>query len=163
MLELEWRVWASLGLLLVILYFAFVPTKGKRVEFFEQAKRQKRRDERDKARPKTYTSLAVTGITARRGDSTTLVINDFSKVIVEFPGIAQGHYSETIYIVVTGDGAVKRHNTESLAQADYNKGDYGIMALTMSPGTITQRNIVPLVIHKDNAFDLEFSVRVSAK
>lgn len=163
MLGLEWRVWASLGLVLIILYFAFVPSKGKRTEYFEQLKRQKRRDERNQARPKTYASLAVTGITARRGDSATLVINDFSKVIIAFNGIAQGHYSETVYIVVTGDGEVKQHSTESLAQSDYKKGDYGILALTMAPGAITQRSIVPEIVHKDNAFALEFSVRVSAK
>lgn len=159
----EWKALASIVLILVILYYAFVPSKGKRVEYFEQLKRQKRRDERNQARPKTYTSLSVLGITARRGDSTTLVINDFSKVAVDFTGIAQGHYSETVYIVVTGDGEVKQHSTESLAQSDYKKGDYGILALTMAPGAITQRNIVPEIIHKDNAFDLEFSVQVSAK
>lgn len=163
MFGLDWQAWGSIALVLLILYYSFVPPKGKRIEYFEQIKRQKRLDERNQARPKTYTALALTGITARRGDSTTLVINDFSKVSVNFNGIAQGHYSETVYIVVTGDGEVKQHSTESLAQSDYKKGDYGILALTMAPGAITQRNIVPEIIHKDNAFDLEFSVRVSAK
>jgi len=162
MFDFDWRVLGSIALTLVIVYFAFVPFKGKRTEFFRQQKRNKRLEDHNKARPKTYTALTVLGITARRGDSVTLIIADFSKVILTFNGIAQGNYSETIYLVVTGDGGVKQHTNEVLARSDYTKGDYGIVAVTMAPGAITQRSIVPDTVHKDNAFDLEFSVRVSA-
>lgn len=162
MLELDWRVWASLALIGLILYWAFVPPKAKRKELFEQMKRKQKRAERIETRPKTYTQLMITGLTARRGDSVIMLTSGGTNTLT-FDGIAQGHYSETVYVVVSGEGEIKQHTTETLAQNDYKKGDYGILAVTMSPGTITQRNIVPEIIHSSNAFQLEFSARVNPK
>ncbi len=163
MFELDWRVWASLALVLIILYMLIIPNKAKRAEYFEQQKRQKRHADRVQARPKTYPLIQVTSLTARRGDTVTVVTMDGQNNLIAFGGIAEGHYSETVFLVVTGEGEIKQFPNEVLAQNAYQKGDYGILAVTMAPGIIGQRSIVPEVIHPDNAYTMEFSARVSAK
>lgn len=163
MLEMDWRVLASLALIALILYWSFVPTKAKRKELFEQMQRKQRQAKYIEPSLRTYTQLMITGMTARRGDTSILLTNLSGMPTVNFDGIAQGVYSETVYIRLTGDGEVQQYPTETLVQNAYTKGDYGLVALTMSPGNITQRNIVPEIIHPSNAFNLEFIFRVNPK
>ncbi|ABY63206.1 hypothetical protein ST201phi2-1p381 [Pseudomonas phage 201phi2-1] len=160
---MDWRVYASLGLVFLILYMLVVPPKAAREKLVVQAKRKKRNAENGIVEPKTYTSIKITGITARRGDSTVYLTALGGNDTITFEGIAKGNYSETAYVLIDGQGQMKQHPTEVLVQNEYRKGDWGILAVTMSPGNVTQRSIVPGVIHESNAFKIELSMHVNPK
>jgi len=160
---MNWQAYGSLVVLFLILYMVFVPNAAMREKRAQAAKLKKRREANGIAQPRTFSSIQVTGITARRDQSTIALTTMGADDIIEFEGISKGNYSETVYVVVDGQGNLKKHHTEVLAQGSYRKGDWGILAVTMSPGNVTQRSIVPQVIHESNAFKLELSIVVNPK
>lgn len=160
----DWRVVASIVLILVILWMFAVPSETQRKRRKELQEQLKRKRARTGPGPLTYPKLIITGITARRGDTTTLITNMTGKTTLDFNGIASGNYSETIYVRLSGDGAVTQFNAEASARSTYERGDYGLLAITMSPGVVTQRNIIPENLPFGvEPFQLEFSVMVNAK
>lgn len=162
-LAYDWRVYGSIIAMALILLMILVPTEATKTKRAEATLRRKRQLDCVGATPMTYAKLGINGVTARRGDTATIVTNTSNKLELVFDGISSGHYSETIFVCLSGEGVVTQYSTEALAQAAYKKGDYGIVAITMSPGTISQRSIVPEIIHESNAFSLEFSFRVIGK
>lgn len=161
---LDWRVVASIVVILFIVWMIVVPSEAQRTRRKERQEQLKRKKARGATTPLTYPKLSITGITARRAVTTTLITNVSGSTQLNFNGIASGNYSETIYVRLSGEGELTQFNTETAAQAAYVRGDYGILAVTMSPGVVTQRNVVPTNLPIGvEPFNIEFSVMVIAK
>lgn len=157
----EYKVGLSVLFLLAILWMLFVPSKQLRVQMQKDYELKQKRQNRISERT-VHEALGITGIMAHRGESTTF-LTDIKPYVVLFAGIAKGFFSDTVFIVVDGDGKVQQFTTEVLAQNAFKKGDYGITALTMSDGIVTTRNVVPDTVHETNSFRLQYNFVLNPK
>lgn len=144
-----------------ILFMFFVPNRRIREERRAVWEIEKRRNPRGNSRTASEV-IGIHGIMAHRGESTTF-LTDIEAQLVHFIGITKGYFSDTVFLVVTGDGKITQFDNEVLAQNAFKKGDYGITAMTMSDGKLTTRDIVPDVIHEDNAYRLQYSFILQTK
>lgn len=154
----------SLLLLAAIVWMWLNPTEAmrqRRTERQKQISRKKAHKAKQDA-GEIAPIIGINSVTAMRGDSThhlTRIMNH----VINFPGIEKGYFSETVYVVVNGHGVLTQFTTEVAAQNAYQKGDYGISAITMSKGVLQTRDIKPDIIHEDNVFKLIFGMVLSSK
>lgn len=161
---MEWQAYGSLVAIIFIGFMLIVPSRRARKQFkYNQSVRSRKVEFKAKQSPVSLAPvIGVNGITAMRGDSTHH-LTGIKPIVIFFPGIEKGFFSETVYVVVDINGNITQHSTEDQAQNTYKKGDYGISAITMSKGLIQTRDIKPNTVHADNAFKLIINMVLSTR
>lgn len=155
--EFDWRVYGSILMIIIIGILFLIPSKASRENKLLLQKQEARKAANNSN--DIITSVGIMDVRATRGNSVTIITNPTGERTIEFKGIVSGHYSETVYLHLDGKGVITTYRTEALAQSAFKKGDYGILAVTRSPGVLIQRHIVPEIVHSDNAFSLELSLQ----
>lgn len=158
--QTNWEAVGSVVMILVIAYMLLVPTKAERLRRLEAKKIKDRKAiiaARDKGNSKIYDTLVVVTASAERGTSTTYMTLNGNNLIT-FDGITKGFFSETVYVVLTGDAEIQQYHTEAQAQSQFQLGDYGIVAVTVSKGTVQVRQIHPEKLDESLSYTLGLSL-----
>lgn len=160
---MDWRVIGSSLLLVWIFYMLMVPTRSMIEKRKKLSISNNKRVSSSIKQNLVFQHLIVTGVNIRRHTTFTTLTNTNNQYYVSFNMVSTGQHSETIYVLVSSNGIITQFPTEILAQKSYVEGDYGIIAITMEPGVIHQRSIVPDGIDKANSFTIELSLMVLSK
>lgn len=160
---MDWLVIVSTFLVISILYMLANPVRTTKVRQKIPATGNDHSVTNGQVCSGTYSLVAITGVYLRRNNTVIALTSIQNQTNLDFIGIRKGDASETVYVLVAKDGVITQFSTVVQAQRAYVKGDYGIVAVTMSSGAIHQRSIVPDTIDSENSYNVEFSLAVASK
>ena len=149
----------SILLILYIVYSLVVPTKAMRAKLREETKPRVKPEV--KSNYIVYDQVGIYSATYERGLISGYITN-LKPTVLQFGDIAKGDYSQTLYVTVDVNGGIKVNDLETDAQKNFNLGDYGITAITMSHGRIHCQAITPNGTDPKNVVSIRFNLVIGS-